>query len=285
MSSSDEFYLRRATGREVNILVDWAAEEGWNPGLEDAPCFRAEDPDGFIVGLIGNEPVTGISVVRYGADYGFLGFYLCRPAYRGQGFGYRTWQFGMNHLGDRTVGLDGVVDQQANYAKSGFVLAHRNIRYGGPAVVQGTEVQGAIVSVDTPELSASVMDYDRAFFPVPRDAFVKCWLTPEKRIARAWIREGAVAGYGVARICREGWKIGPLFADTVDGADALLDALNTEIGEATIYLDPPETNANAIALAERRGLSPVFETARMYKGDAPSLPMERTFGITTFELG
>jgi hypothetical protein len=28
-----------------------------------------------------------------------------------------------------------------------------------------------------------------------------------------------------------------------------------------------------------------FETARMYKGPAPSLPLERIFGVTTFELG
>jgi len=29
----------------------------------------------------------------------------------------------------------------------------------------------------------------------------------------------------------------------------------------------------------------VFETARMYKGPAPQLPVERIFGVTTFELG
>jgi hypothetical protein len=32
-------------------------------------------------------------------------------------------------------------------------------------------------------------------------------------------------------------------------------------------------------------MSPVFETARMYKGAAPKLPLERIFGITSFELG
>ncbi|MCG8376259.1 MAG: hypothetical protein MI702_07235 [Chlorobiales bacterium] len=29
----------------------------------------------------------------------------------------------------------------------------------------------------------------------------------------------------------------------------------------------------------------VFKTARMYKGVTPELPVERIFGITTFELG
>lgn len=33
------------------------------------------------------------------------------------------------------------------------------------------------------------------------------------------------------------------------------------------------------------GLAPVFETARMYRGAMPRLPLERIFGITSFELG
>jgi hypothetical protein len=32
-------------------------------------------------------------------------------------------------------------------------------------------------------------------------------------------------------------------------------------------------------------MAPVFETARMYKGPAPELPIDRIFGLTTFELG
>ena len=38
-------------------------------------------------------------------------------------------------------------------------------------------------------------------------------------------------------------------------------------------------------LVQELGLTQCFETARMYKGPAPRLPLERIFGITTFELG
>jgi hypothetical protein len=40
-----------------------------------------------------------------------------------------------------------------------------------------------------------------------------------------------------------------------------------------------------MALAADLGLTRRFETARMYKGPAPEIPLERVFGITTFELG
>ena len=45
------------------------------------------------------------------------------------------------------------------------------------------------------------------------------------------------------------------------------------------------SNHRAIALAKRWGLTPVFETARMYRGPPPELPLDRIFGIATFELG
>src|SRR3546814_9674339 len=77
------------------------------------------------------EPVASISVVNYGPGFGFLGFYICRPDRRGRGIGYRLWQAGMARHGDRVVGLDGVVEQQDNYRKSGFELAYRNIRHSG----------------------------------------------------------------------------------------------------------------------------------------------------------
>ena len=44
----------------------------------------------------------------------------------------------------------------------------------------------------------------------------------------------------------------------------------------------PEVNYLALELVKRHV---VFKTARMYKGVTPELPVERIFGITTFELG
>ena len=78
------YRIRVMTRQEMDIAIDWAAAEGWNPGLYDADCFRAADPDGFLVGLLGDEPVATISVVKYGDSFGFLGFYIVKPAYRGR---------------------------------------------------------------------------------------------------------------------------------------------------------------------------------------------------------
>jgi len=99
------------------------------------------------------------------------------------------------------------------------------------------------------------------------------------------VKEGKLHGYGVVRRCRSGCKIGPLFADDARVAERLFLGLRARAAGEAIFLDVPETNAGAVALAERHRMAPVFETARMYTKCAPHAPMERCFGVTTFELG
>ena len=116
---------------EISIAIDWAAAEGWNPGLADAACFATVDPQGFLIGEIEGEAAATVSCVNYGASFAFLGFYIVRADLRGRGYGLRIWNAAIAHAGTRVIGLDGVVAQQQNYRKSGFELAYANIRYGG----------------------------------------------------------------------------------------------------------------------------------------------------------
>jgi ribosomal protein S18 acetylase RimI-like enzyme len=265
----------------VATIVDWAAAEGWNPGLGDAAAFRAADPTGFLLGSIDGEPVGAISVVSYDESFCFLGLYIVRPEWRGQGHGLAMWRAGVELAGSRTIGLDGVVEHQGDYARSGFVLVRRNIRFGG---VGGGRAPGGLVTLDQVDPSL-VVDYDAGIFPVRRERFLATWLRLPGSHGVASIRDGNVAGYGVARPCRVGVKVGPLFADDEATAEALYAGLAAWTGDKPIFLDAPESNAAALRLAERHGLSPVFETARMYRGVAPDEPVERIFGVTTFELG
>ena len=270
--------------QEVDLAVNWAAAEGWNPGLHDANCFYAADPDGFLIGLLGDEPVATISAVKYGTAFGFVGFYIVAPAHRGLGYGLKIWQTGVARLQGRTVGLDGVVDQQENYKKSGFVFAHRNIRYEGTCV-SGAPTKAAIIPLSKLSFD-EILAYDQEFFPDTRVQFLKCWINQTQGAALGFIQSGVLIGYGVLRPCRSGYKVGPLFADRPDIAEDIFLALQegTPNG-APIYLDTPAVNGSAVDLARRHHMTAVFETARMYAGGKPDLPLDRIFGVTSFELG
>ena len=99
---------------EVRLILDWAAAEGWNPGLSDAEAFVAADPEGFLLGRLGSEPVAAISLVRYDDRFAFLGCYIVTPELRGRGHGIAMWRAAVERAEGRTIGLDGVPAQQAS---------------------------------------------------------------------------------------------------------------------------------------------------------------------------
>lgn len=283
-SSQDPLDIRALSRNEIQIAIEWAAQEGWNPGLHDAAAFHAADPGGFLVGTLAGEPAAVVSAVRYEHHFGFVGFFIVRPTLRGHGYGLQVWQAGMAQLSGRTIGLDGVPAQQDNYRKSGFKLAHRNVRYQG---VADADIRRAVPCQKLQDLPfAEVAAYDRRFFPAEREAFLHSWVNMPQSLALGVVEGSRLAGYGVIRACRQGYKIGPLFADTPAFAQALFRGLTASIAMGSqVYLDVPASNPAAVALAQQQGMQPVFETARMYKGSAPDLPLSSIYGITSFELG
>jgi Acetyltransferase (GNAT) domain len=289
--------IRPLTLSEAETLVDWAEGEGWNPGLRDAAAFHAADPAGFLGAFAEGEMVSGISAVAYGADFGFIGLYICRPDMRGKGYGKAVWDAGMARLASRTIGLDGVPEQQANYRSMGFVAAYRTFRFSGRLSGRlsdrfsgrlGDRVEagpGATSTVRpvTPDLVDAIAAFDRAFFPGPRATFLRSWLEPP-HVALACIDGSAVQGYGVARACGDGSKIGPLFARDRETAENLLSALGRGCA-GTVHIDVPDANASFAELLTRAGMARGFETARMYRGPAPVVALDGIFGVTTLELG
>lgn len=267
----------------IRTAAEWARREGWNPGLSDAEAFAAADPQGFLGLYADNDLAATISLVTYGHAFGFLGFYICRPDLRGKGLGLALWNAALERKPARTIGLDGVTAQQDNYRKSGFVLAHENIRHGGLKPSGYAQLAPSLVALS----AADAKEVDRfekqhRLFPAARSRFLAEWLRHD---ALALRRDGEIVGYGVIRQCHEGWKVGPLFAQNVADAETILRGLLTRMPEGTFFLDTPGTNRAAVDLALSLGLKPMFETARMYKGPAPDLDTAKVFGITSFELG
>ena len=272
--------IRMLSLAEVATLVDWAAGEGWNPGRDDAAAFHAADPEGFLGAFIGDEMVAGIAAVAYGADFGFIGLYICRPDMRGQGYGKAVWDAGMARLAGRTIGLDGVPAQQANYRGMGFADDYRTFRWSGR--FDGERPSGPVRPV-TPDLLASIAAFDRLHFPAPRTDFLQRWVA--KPHAALVSMDGEVMrGYGVARACRDGFKVGPLFADDLGVAITLLTALASSCN-GDIHIDVPGPQERFSRLLEAAGLSQGFETARMYRGPAPAIRLGGVYAVTSLELG
>ncbi|WP_295390555.1 GNAT family N-acetyltransferase [uncultured Thiodictyon sp.] len=284
--------IRNMTRPEVGELVEWAAREGWNPGLHDAELFWATDPDAFIAAERDGVLIGGGAITSYQGEFGFMGFFIVRPEFRGQGLGNTLWHARRERLLARlnpgaSIGMDGVFAMQDYYAKGGFVFSHRDIRFRAdipdhPATAPiGDEEIVPLAEIPFDQ----VIDYDRTCFPAPRPTFLGKWIAQPDALALGCRRGGKLSGYGAVRRCRAGCKIGPLFADDTPAAMALYAQLAGFAVGGPLFLDAPENNPAALALVHRHQMIEVFGCARMYLGPPPALAHQRIFGVTTFELG
>jgi hypothetical protein len=115
---------------------------------------------------------------------------------------------------------------------------------------------------------------------------LECRLNQSGNRVLGILQNGKLSGYGVIRACRKGYKVGPLFADSPQLANSLFIALKASVSSGKpVYLDIAEVNQNAIDLAKHHNMQVVFETARMYTQESPTLALVRLYGVTTFELG
>ena len=282
--SIEGYEVRKMTPREFDLTISWAGSEGWNPGIHDAETFFAADPEGFFVGLFEGKPVASISAVAYGDSFGFLGFYIVQPLFRGRGLGTEIWNVGMEYLKGRNIGLDGVLEQQKQYERKGFLPCYRSFRHQGIGTGQERRAEGIKYLSEVP--IDDLLAYDDLYFPVPRHVFTKSWIRQPGGIAIGALNKGELVGYGVLRECHQGHKIGPLFANDKKVADALFSALCGHAPQGSpVFLDTPELNSAALDLAKSHHMYPVFEIVRMYTREDPGLPMDRIYGVTSYELG
>jgi len=86
------------TKSDLDLAISWAAKEGWNPGLYDRDIFYNTDPHGFFMGFLNGKPISCISAVSYGKDFGFIGFYIVHSKHRNKGYGIKIWNTAINYL-------------------------------------------------------------------------------------------------------------------------------------------------------------------------------------------
>lgn len=272
------FSIRRMKSNEIQLAIDWARIEGWNPGQNDADCFYKADPHGFFIGLIDQEPIATGAAIAYDDRFAFCGLYIVKKNFRHQGFGMKLTEERLKYLGNRITGIDGVLENITQYEKIGYKSAYKNIRFEGKPLA--AKLPSEVVDL-TKIPFADLEAFDRRFFSAKRSNFLKGWITQSQSRALGFF-QGNLKGYGVIRKCYHGYKIGPLFAHSPEIAATLYEALCSQVKEGPIYLDIPEYNQ---AFAHKYELKPVFQLMRMYRNGFPDTELEGVYGITTSEVG
>ena len=287
MINTKDLQLKKLRKNDLKTLVDWAKEEGWNPGKYDFEVFWDTDPEGFYGFYFEQRLITGGAIVSYHKEFGFMGLFIVHPDFRGQGIGQKLWFLRKGLLLKRlknnaTIGMDGVLAMQPFYEKGGFKIAFKDVRYEFKG--QKLTFSKSISTIEKLDIE-TVHKYDLKCFGYNRNEFLKNWLKIPESKSFKFLDDDNLKGYAVIRKVNTGYKIGPLFADTDEIAEELLKACLNSAIDASIYFDIPVINKGAVNLVKKYNAKYTFECARMYYGDFPKVDTSKIYGITTFELG
>ena len=247
------------------------------------------------IAWLDQEPIGCIAGVRYNLDYGFIGLYLVVPHQRGHGYGKQLWKHALDHLADLTcIGLEAAPARILDYAGWGFESSSTTTRWScfnkgelddlwgglppGLQVVEGSDVP-----------SEAVQLYDAQREPSPRPHFLADWLGHQSGQVLALLDEnGNCHGFGRIRPCLlqdgEGWRIGPLLADSPGLAAYLIRKLQQRHPGA-LLIDTPGFNSAAKELMLTLGFRAESETMRMYRGGLPEVDLTDVFALACLELG
>ncbi len=279
-----DYKIEKLNKKDLNQVFELLKEEGWNPGNYDVSSFFKTDKDGFFVIKNKKELIGCFSAIKYKEQFVFLGCFIVKKAYRGNGLGKGLWKYGLEYLKENTIGLDGVLEKEKMYQENGFSSAYANIRY----MIKNnykSEYSKKIKKASKIPFGDLVL-FDSQFFPSKRKKFLKQWIALKDSKSFVFLEKNEIKGFITIRKCTKGYKIGPLFSKKLGYAEDLLKAAFSFAKEGSeIFIDIPNPNMESKRLIEKYEMHEISSTIRMYKNGIPDLPIDQIYGVTTLELG
>ncbi len=289
--------IKPLSDSDIEFVTEISRKEGFAPGVGDLGIYQNTDKQGLWVGWLDDNPIGCIAGVRYNEYYGFLGLFLVIEKYRGRGFGLQLWKKALSHLSDLPcVGLEAAPERIADYSKWGFTISSKTTRWqwlGDGKLLEDNYINDGLDNFSFLEGSSipknAVEKFDEKRETTSRPHFLSNWLNhPAGKVIAVIDQKKRCHGFGRIRPCLlqngEGWRIGPLMADTPKLLKILLKKL-IDSHPGLIIVDSPGLNNSASEVFKELGFQSESETFRMYRGSQPPVSMNDVYGLACLELG
>ncbi|MBM7074665.1 hypothetical protein JQC92_22080 [Shewanella sp. 202IG2-18] len=284
------FEIREATAEDIMEIYGTMVVEQWNPGVFDQVTYSKSKSVHMFVGVMDGRVVSSCCACIYDTQFAFFGLYLVfDPKNRGKGYGLSTYQHRlriMEQMGVKSIGCDGALEQTHNYAKNGFVDNYLNRRFS--YFVTGSELINEHISIDKLGNKTLAL-FETKFVYEPRLEFISTWLDsdPTMKFASKYNEEKELLAVGIARQAQTGFRVGPIYANSLESAKEIIHALAAQLPQdAELLIDIPEANCHSDHfIKDLRLRNNDFECMRMYRGPVPAAALDQVYGVCTLEVG
>ncbi|EDV19944.1 hypothetical protein TrispH2_009722 [Trichoplax sp. H2] len=277
MSQDSNFEIVTATINQMKWIISMAKDEGWNPG-EDDFVFQLADPTGYFIGLLNGEPICCISATKYNIQ-AEMGYYVVKKEHRGLGYGRAIMQHSLKYLKGYNILIYALQHKIGTYETIGFKKHEAMIRYAG-IIAKKEVISDNIYSARDIPLD-KIVEYDARYFAEERKKFLSAWLMIGTANSFVYKIGDNIRGLGAIRKAQDGYRIGPLYAETPDIAITLFHRLCQDYENCKITVECPASNADAKELVKKFKLDKVFQGSTMYSGELPKVNLNHIYGVIT----
>ncbi|MBX3450235.1 MAG: GNAT family N-acetyltransferase [Planctomycetaceae bacterium] len=259
---------------DIDVMLSLVELAGWNQTRPDLTRLLEHQPGGCFVAEVLGRPVGTITTTSHGRDVAWIGMMLVHPDFRRRGIATALMQRAIDWLlesGIPCIKLDATPEGATVYEQLGFCAEYGLKRYVRAGHEKGVSISMTTNDFHVPALDARAFGADRSDYlkRLAKDSRVVC----------------VANGYGMIRSGRVAASLGPVIADSSEGAHAIADRLLEGITQ-TVYWDLPDSNAEAIRVANALGFEPVRTLSRMWLGSRRVMDRpEFVFGLTDFATG
>jgi GNAT superfamily N-acetyltransferase len=281
--------IRGMTPDDVPLGMRLKAQASWNQTTEDWRMLL-EAGAGWVA-VVDGCGVGTATVVPYDETFAWIGMVLVDSAYRRRGIGTALLETAIEQARRHGAArLDATPQGRPLYARLGFEVEAEIVRMVRPAT--GHALSRSTAPVDlrclpiTVDALPELMGYDIVAFGAPRTGILEALRVRAPAYAYYALRDGVLAGYCLGRSGSGLEQIGPVVADDVETAQALLRAALSHVRDRGVIVDVPAVRPAWFAHLATLGFERRRAFTRMYlSGDGAFGYLPVQYAVAGPEIG
>jgi GNAT superfamily N-acetyltransferase len=284
--------LRPMTHADIPLGMRLKELAGWNQTAVDWRLLL-DAGRGWVAAHSGVEVGTA-TLLPYGDAFSWIGMVLVDPAWRRRGVGTALLHTAIDAARAHGIArLDATPQGAPLYEALGFRpeygisrMVRRQASHDAPPA-DAPAVTDEVLPLDGATLADAVR-FDAPIFGAERRTVLAALASEARRYAFGWSRGGEIRGYCLGRSGSSAEQIGPVVAESPEGARALLTAALRACPDRPVIVDALDDQVGWIAHLSGLGFTTERPFVRMALGAGERLPLgdpTRIYAIAGPELG
>lgn len=281
---SQPLQIRLMQSADIPFALGLSGLMGWNQTEHDWRRLHDAHLEGCFIAEWEGKSVGTVTTTPHGSDLAWIGMLLVKPELQGRGIGKALLNKAIESLRSKSVScikLDATPAGQPLYERLGFKAEWSLQRWETRHALVSGRLKFKTRTITMPDRD-HVLAMDLTAFGAPRHGVLMLNVATINSVlskyhqaydgddSRCLVNEspsGKINGFGFVRKGARATYLGPVVAEHLSAASAVVRSLLHPRKEQVVYWDIPDHQPEMIAIAKGLGFHSQRSLVRMYLGD------------------